>query len=90
MLEWLQELFDLLQNGSFKGNQKDLSEIGKCLAVDDTQLITVAARTPQRSSLKLFRLKYPTIASRAELGSISKVPSDILDKIYSEFYHPLL
>ena len=86
-MEWLRELFDLLSNGSLKQDERNLSMIGDSLGLDETQLITVAARTPQKSALKLFRLIYPTIGSRATLVSISKVPKTILDNIYREFCH---
>ena len=90
VLEWLRELFDLLINGSLKQDERNLSKIGDSLVLNETQLITVAARTPQKSALKLFRLIYPTIGSRAALVSISKIPKIILDNAYREFCHLIL
>ncbi|CAF1547364.1 unnamed protein product, partial [Rotaria magnacalcarata] len=49
---------------------------------DNTNLITVAARTPQKSALKLFRILYPTIGSRANCISISNIPDEKLTNIY--------
>ncbi|CAF2842983.1 unnamed protein product [Rotaria sp. Silwood2] len=83
VLEWLRELFDLLNsNAGFRGDGRSLSSIGEELGIDETNLITVAARTPQKSALKLFRLLYPTIGLRASCISISKLPEEQLQNIY--------
>lgn len=85
--EWLQELFDLLSAGNlFKGDGRSLEQIAEDLGVDQTTSIFVAARTPQKSALKLFRTLYPTIGSRANCRSISKVPQKQLDDIYRMFF----
>ncbi|CAF5044534.1 unnamed protein product, partial [Rotaria magnacalcarata] len=91
MLDWLQELFDIMcNNGAFRGDGRCLNTIGGALGQDETSLVGVAARTPQKSALKLFRLLYPTIGSRVKCGSVSKVPKEQLENIYSEFIcHPL-
>jgi hypothetical protein len=62
-----------------------MKQIGKDLGLDEASLVTVAARTPQKSALKLFRLLYPTVGSRAKCMSISKIPQEQLDHIYREF-----
>ncbi|CAF3264893.1 unnamed protein product [Rotaria sp. Silwood2] len=93
VLEWLRELFDLLNsNMAFQNDERSLSKIGEDLGLDETSLITVAARTPQKSALKLFRLLYPTISSRASCKSISQIPSAVLDNIYlyTRTLHPNL
>ncbi|CAF1110826.1 unnamed protein product [Rotaria magnacalcarata] len=83
VLDWLHELLDIMKNnGAFKGDGRSLNKIGQDLGLDETSLISVAARTPQKSALKLFRLLYPTVGSRAECGSISKVPPKQLENIY--------
>ncbi|CAF4878636.1 unnamed protein product, partial [Rotaria sp. Silwood2] len=85
VLEWLRELFDLLNsNAGFRGDGRSLSSIGEELGIDETNLITVAARTPQKSALKLFRLLYPTIGLRASCISISKLPEEQLQNIYRD------
>jgi len=90
VLYWLHELLDLMNNkGLFKGDGRSLKTIAKALKINETNLITVAARTPQKSALKLFRLLYSTISSRAELGSISKVPAQQLENIYCEYTYYL-
>ncbi len=86
MVEWLQELFDLMNNnGVFRGDGRTLDKIGKDLGLDAANLVTVAARTPQRSALKLFRLLFPTIGSRAECVSITNIPQKTLHDIYGKF-----
>ena len=88
VLEWLQELFYLINNnGSFVGDGRNLQKIGEDLGLDEASLLTVAARTPQKSALKLFRLLYPTIASRAKCISILKISESVLDNIYREFIY---
>ncbi|CAF4203837.1 unnamed protein product, partial [Rotaria magnacalcarata] len=83
MLDWLQELFDIMcNNGAFRGDGRCLNTIGGALGQDETSLVGVAARTPQKSALKLFRLLYPTIGSRVKCGSVSKVPKEQLENIY--------
>ncbi|CAF2154232.1 unnamed protein product [Rotaria magnacalcarata] len=83
VLDWLHELLDIMKNnGAFKGDRRSLNKIGQDLGLDETSLISVAACTPQKSALKLFRLLYPTVGSRAECGSISKVPPKQLENIY--------
>ena len=72
-------------NGTFKGDQGTLTTLGAQLGLDQATLVTVAARTPQKSSLKLFRILYPTVGSRAACGSISNVPREQLENIYCEF-----
>ncbi|CAF4600336.1 unnamed protein product [Rotaria socialis] len=82
-LDWLRELFDLLDNNAtFRGDGRSLDKIGEDLGLDSTNLITVAARTPQKSALKLFRILYPTIGSRANCISISNIPDEKLTNIY--------
>ena len=44
----------------------------------------VAARTPQRSALKLFRLLHPTIGKRAECRSITNMRQEMLQNIYGK------
>jgi hypothetical protein len=91
VLEWLQELFDLMSNnGAFKGDGRTLNKIGQDLHLDETSLIAVLARTPQKSALKLFRLLYPTVGGRAKCGSISNIPKQQLENIYGEFNYHLL
>ena len=81
VLEWLQQLFQIMDNNAnFKGDERTLNKIGRYLSLDKTTLITVAARTPQKSALKLFRLLYPTVGSRANCGSISKIPRRTIRK----------
>ncbi|CAF1055761.1 unnamed protein product [Rotaria sordida] len=83
VLEWLRELFDLLNsNAAFRGDGKSLSSVGEELGIDETARITVAARTPQKSALKIFRLLYPTISLRANCISILKLPEEQLQNIY--------
>ena len=85
VIEWLHELFDIMNNnGPFSGDGRTLKGIGKELGIDEASLVTIAARTPQKSALKLFRLLYPTVDSRAKCGSISKVPQEQLENIYCE------
>ncbi|CAF3393930.1 unnamed protein product [Rotaria socialis] len=93
VIEWLKELFDLLNNnGTFRGDGRNLTSVGKDLGLDEANLITVAARTPQKSALKLFRLIYPTIGLRAGCVSISNVPEEQLQNIYQyvRILHPSL
>jgi hypothetical protein len=91
VLEWLHELIDLMNNnGIFSGDGRSLEAIGDALGLDKTSLVTVAARTPQKSSLKLFRLLYPTVGSRANCISIAKIPKEKLENIYCEFINELL
>ncbi len=86
VLDWLNELFLLMdKNRSFCGDGRDLVQIGEDLKLDTTALMTVAARTPQKSALKLFRLLYPTTNGRARLVSISNVEQQKLKNIYCEF-----
>lgn len=83
VMEWLEELFEIMnRNGKFKGDEKTLNALGEKLGLDTTSLLTVHARTPQKSSLKLFRLLYPTVGDRARCGSISKIPAKQLECIY--------
>ncbi|CAF4637124.1 unnamed protein product, partial [Rotaria sp. Silwood2] len=83
VFEWLQEMLDLMNNkASFQGDGRSLDKIIEDLKLDEVSFITVAARTPQKSALKLFRLLYPTVSSRANCGSISRVPRAQLDNIY--------
>ncbi|CAF4980346.1 unnamed protein product [Rotaria sp. Silwood1] len=83
VLEWLRELFDLLNsNGAFRGDGRSLSSIGDELGIDEMHRITVAARTSQKSALKIFRLLYPTISLRANCISIAKLPETQLQNIY--------
>ncbi|CAF0969744.1 unnamed protein product [Adineta steineri] len=90
VVEWLRELFDIMtNNGLFKGDGRTLKRIAHDLGLDETATITIAARTPQRSSLKLFRLIYPTISSRANCISIGSVPQAQLNNIYREFIYIL-
>ena len=72
-------------NGVYAGDGRSLDQLGEDLGIDPASLATVAARTPQKSALKLFRLLYPTIGSRANCRSISSVPQEQLDNIYSKF-----
>ncbi|CAF1228441.1 unnamed protein product [Rotaria magnacalcarata] len=82
-LEWLQELFDLMNsNTSFRSDGRSLAKIGEDLGLDEPSLMIVAARTPQKSALKLFRLLYPTIGNRTDCKSISDRPSEVLQNIY--------
>jgi hypothetical protein len=86
VLEWLQELLYLMNNNiSFTGDGRDLKKIGEDLGLDEASLLTVVARTPQKSALKLFRLLYPTIGSRAGCISISEMAQEQLENIYCEF-----
>ncbi|CAF1233897.1 unnamed protein product [Adineta ricciae] len=88
VLDWLTELMDLMKNnGRFKGDGRTLEKIGEDLGLDKTSLITVAARTPQKSALKIFRLLYPTIGSRADCMSISAIPKEQLENIYLYVRH---
>jgi hypothetical protein len=85
VLEWLQEMLFLMNNnGSFVGDDRSLKQIGEDLGLDEASLATVVARTPQKSALKLFRLLYPTVGSRANCGSISKMCQEQLKNIYRE------
>ena len=68
----------------FQGDGRSVNTIVQDLGVDEVSLATVAARTPQKSALKLFRLLYPTVSSRAKCGSISRVPQAQLDNMYSK------
>lgn len=87
VLEWLQELLYLINNNaSFVGDGRDLNQIGEDLGLDQTSLLTVVARTPQKSALKLFRLLYPTISSRANCISISRMCQVELTNIYRELF----
>jgi hypothetical protein len=91
VLEWLQELFDLMNNNrAFRGDDTALEKIAEALGIDATSLVSIAARTPQKSSLKLFRLLYPTTGSRGKCRSISEVPGEQLQNIYREFCYTLL
>ncbi|CAF1421172.1 unnamed protein product [Adineta ricciae] len=84
VLEWLSELFDIISsNGVFVGDGRSLEQIGHELGIDTTSLATISARTPQKSALKIFRLLYPTVGSRANCGSISAVPQEQLENIYA-------
>ncbi|UJR19819.1 hypothetical protein I4U23_022952 [Adineta vaga] len=84
VIEWIRELMDILNsNGMFTGDGRTLDQIGEDLGVDPASLATVLARTPQKSSLKLFRLLYPTISSRAHCRSILSVPDEQLTNIYN-------
>lgn len=66
VMEWLEELFDLInKNETFNGDERTLNKIGKNLGLDKASLITVAARTPHKSTLKLFHILCPTVGSRA-------------------------
>lgn len=86
VFEWLKELLDLMNNnGVFSGDGRTLDQIGQDLGVDPTSLLTVVARTPQKSALKLFRLVYSTVAKRAECRSIKHVPQEVLQNIYGKF-----
>ncbi|CAF1464160.1 unnamed protein product [Adineta steineri] len=85
--EWLEELFHLMKdNKAFPGDGRNLKSIGEDLGLEPENLVTVAARTPQKSALKLFRLLYPTIGNRAACVSISKLPKEQLQNIYSEIF----
>ena len=87
VLEWLSELFDIMSsNGVFVGDGRSLEQIGHELGIDSTSLAVISARTPQKSALKIFRLLYPTVGSRANCRSISAVPQEQLDNIYGELY----
>jgi hypothetical protein len=72
-------------NTSFNGDGRDLKKIGEDLGLDEASLLTVVARTPQKSALKLFRLLYPTIGSRANCISISEMAQAQLEDVYCEF-----
>ena len=72
-------------NGTFKGDGRTLEKLGEDLGLEGTVMVTVAARTPQKSALKLFRLLYPTINERARCRSISKIPKEQLQNIYRKF-----
>ncbi|CAF1360031.1 unnamed protein product [Rotaria sordida] len=83
VVEWIQELLDLMNNKtSFQGDGRILDTIVDDLGLDEVSFITVAARTPQESALKLFHLLYPTVISRANCGSISRVHQAQLNNIY--------
>jgi hypothetical protein len=85
VLEWLEELLYLMNsNSSYTGDGRDLRKIGEELGLDETSLLMVVARTPQKSALKLFRLLYPTISSRAKCESISKMSKTTMDNVYGE------
>lgn len=77
-------------NGTFSGDGRNLSQIDEDLGVDEANLATVAARTPQRSALKLFRALYPTIAKRADCRSIRNLPQAMLDNIYGASFQTIL
>ena len=86
VVEWLEELFHLMKdNKAFSGDGRTLNDIGIQIGLDPADLVTVQARTPQKSALKIFRLLYPTIGSRAACGSISRISKEELENIYSEF-----
>ena len=71
--------------GAFRGDGRDLAKIGEDLGLSEASLVTVVARTPQKSALKLFRLIYPTVRSRAQCISISRIPRGLLENIYRKF-----
>ena len=73
-------------DGSYSGDGRSLEKIGEDLGLDPMSLAIVVARTPQKSSLKLFRLLYPTIHERAAVGSIQTLPQEQLENIYREFF----
>ena len=85
-VEWLREMFDLMDNhGVYVGDGRTLEQICAALRLDPAALVAIAARTPQTSALKIFRLLYPTVASRAGCQSISRIPQEQLNDIYSKF-----
>jgi hypothetical protein len=71
-------------NVTFIGDDRDLKQIGEDLGLDEASLLTVTARTPQKSALKLFRLLYPTVGNRANCISIAKMNAQQLGNIYCE------
>jgi hypothetical protein len=73
-------------DGSYSGDGRSLEKIGEDLGLDSVSLVTVAARTPQKSALKLFRLLFPTIRDRACIGSIKNMPQEQLGNIYGEYF----
>ena len=78
-------MFDLMDNhGAYGGDGRTLEQIGAALGTDSTALVSVAARTPQKSALKIFRLLYPTVDSRARCQSISRIPQEQLNDIYGK------
>ena len=79
-------MFHLMDNhGVYTGDGRTLEQIGAALGIDPASLVSVAARTPQKSALKLFRLLYPTVASRARCQSISRMSQEQLNDIYGQF-----
>jgi hypothetical protein len=87
VIEWLNEIMDTINgDGSYSGDGRSLEKIGEDLGLDPMSLAIVIARTPQKSSLKLFRLLYPTILERAAVGSIQNLPQEQLENIYREFF----
>ncbi len=77
-------------DGAYVGDGRTLEQIGDDLGVDAASLVTVIAQTLQQSALKLFRLLYPTVGSRAKCQSIGKIPREQLNDIYSKFSYTLL
>jgi hypothetical protein len=71
-----------MNNNVFQGDGRTLNGIGEDLCLNASNLVTIAARTPQKSALKLFRLLFSTVGDRAACGSISKIDNEILQNIY--------
>lgn len=67
--------------GVYKGDGRSLEQIAEDLGLDPMTSMAIAARTPQKSALKFFRILYPTISSRANCTSIVNVPQGQLQNI---------
>lgn len=68
--------------GIYKGDGRSLEQLAEDLGLDQMTSMSVAARTPQKSALKLFRILYPTNSCRAKCRSITNVPQEQLVNIY--------